>query len=852
MGKNKLKGKSTPGSKTVKPVVDNTRKEKEEVPDYIVDQEVSETIEADAVEAESGAEAVRAGEAEVSGEPEVSQNVDGHEADKRANAGEQPGEKEEKSEGKKDKKKNPKPKKDSVPFGVKLAGLFAPKSYTVISRSKIEKDLEEKDEIISGLEEEVRALHAKLTSEANKAKESQDKLMGELGTLSLKNEKQSERISGLEQSNKFLLDFKESIADIKASSSFPANPDKLEDWVLQLNEAYEALQDQVEKASGKPKEKSLQDILRNPSEDEKKQMEAYFRQKVEGALDDESKKSFGVGSLVEGIKGIISDLRKKWNDEKANNEALKQRNNAAYDKIKEANEEIVKRGSDEYFLAQLEDEARKPLINGWLMKAINHRLDRKEDKLTGERTLEENIDVIIAVANAPRSESEAVELARAQTVKAEEEGKKALEAAVVKSRSELLEAFGKAVSSSVESVEELPGKVEDYVGDQLQKRILSKIKLDLPLDELIPRLNSDIQLAGSVRKAFGKESDASDVKIENMEQYRKQVIAATILDLKKKLVDKINEKADDELKEKVLKEKLMEITSNLLALAVERGHKVEKLNDELQKIAEDNEKFAEANKIEFSGKSIAERLESVRKEEADRLAASNKQLELAEQTVARQKEEVATQSKLLSATFNEYLTTVRRALDDIGPLVREACDSPDRSGMIAEALDRRILKNPAGGYEDFREELNKKLADLAPGDTAGVRNAVRDLVLDFQQSNRATWIDVLVRLYLYSRVPFISAQFLDKQTDPTELARGVQALVELMGVGGLELFWPRLFHDKDTDGDFTFEAIRNIDSYVDDVSGHVSSSNLVVDLACVGIKDGGTVVKKPIVSLFNS
>lgn len=835
MGKsNKIKGKSTLGNKPGKILADNTRKE--EVPDYIIDQEVSEPMETVAVAADSDAETARPGETEVSSNPGISQNVDRKKTEKQ--------DKEEDKAG-----------KVSVPFGVKLAGIFAPKQYTVIARSKIERDqrdLEEKDKIISGLEEEVQALHEKLTSEVDKARESEDTLMGKIGALGKKNEELEERISGLEQSNKFLLEFKEYIDGIKARSSFHGRPEKLEEWVDQLNESYEALQDQVKEASRKPKERTLQDVLQNPSENEKKQMEAFFRQKVEDALDNEFKKSFCAGSLVDGIKGIISELRKKWNDEKDNNKALQQRNNDAYAKINEANKEIEKKESNEYFIAQFEIEGRKPLINDWLMNVVNPRLEREGDKLTAGRSLEENIDALIAFVNAPRSESEAVDKAREQTRKAEEEGKKALEAAVKKSRADLLEEFGKVLSSSVESVEQLPGKLEEFVGDQLQKRILSKIKLDLPLDEIIPRLNSDVQLAGQVRKAFGKESDASDVKIENMEQYRKQVIAATILDLKKKLVDKINEKGDDELKEKVLKEKLMEITSNLLALAVERGHKVGKLNDELQKIAEDNEKFAEANSIEFSGKSIAERLEAVRKKEADRLATSNEKLQLAEKTVARQKVEVDTQSKLLSTTFNEYLATVRRALDHIGSLVMEACDATDRSGMIPEALDRRILKNSAGGYEDFRDELNKKLSDLAPGDTAGVRNAVHDLVLDFQRSNRATWIDVLVRLYLYSRVPFISAQFLEKQTGPTELARGVQSLVELMGVGGLELFWPRLFHDKDTDGDFTFEAIRNIDSYVDDVSGHVSSSNLVVDLACVGIKEGETVVKKPIVSLFNS
>lgn len=205
----------------------------------------------------------------------------------------------------------------------------------------------------------------------------------------------------------------------------------------------------------------------------------------------------------------------------------------------------------------------------------------------------------------------------------------------------------------------------------------------------------------------------------------------------------------------------------------------------------------------------------------------------------------------LETTFKAYLDSIKRGLDSIEHCAEKICASADRSGFLAKAVDEKVLTNPAGGFDDFSRDLMKIIDNAEPGDTDGISGKIRATVLEYQQSTSATWMDVLMRMYAYAKVPFIAAQFFSKQIVPSEIAKAVEALSEILDVAGLKLIVPDLFVAYSNDGDFEFESIRNIESYVDDVAAHVDNPDRIVDMMCVGISHDGQIVKKPVVSVFN-
>ena len=113
-----------------------------------------------------------------------------------------------------------------------------------------------------------------------------------------------------------------------------------------------------------------------------------------------------------------------------------------------------------------------------------------------------------------------------------------------------------------------------------------------------------------------------------------------------------------------------------------------------------------------------------------------------------------------------------------------------------------------------------------------------------------TWLDVLARLYLYSNVDFISAQFASKGINMTRVGEAFMATNTILSQIGVELIMPTLFADHYNEDKYDLKDIRNIDSYVDDIANHVKSPNEIIDLYTLGYKVEGVLKEKPIVSKF--
>ncbi len=751
------------------------------------------------------------------------------------------------------------------PFMVKVAGWLTPSDYEIVRLQEIQdlrlrnSDLESQ---IEGLEGQVEALNGTLESAKSSAKENEE------GLDSIKKVLDSCLQEKNELNNK-LTKLKE--AQQSCDAEVMAMPDldipSGKSPYLALIEAYKTLSDNLKTIRDtKPQtsSRSLAEILSSPSSEEKRALDDYLKQALEPAYYIPNGKD---------IKAFITEEIR--------------RNKQAYTELeKEKNRiegESVLKDTPEYFKQQLTvgNPEREAIVNDWITAKINELVANEDRKLAGD-TLDLTLKSISDAINAPRTGEEAGEEAR----------------------KECLKAIGVILGGPIESTDGLGEAARRFADNEVKTRVLDKIKISSPDEsELIERVNADIDFAEDIRKTLEK------AECETIEDFRDKAVQKSKDDLLAQVERRIKETGDQELVEVASQNKGIEsMTVKLAGIAKKRNETLNKYVSEAEAMDATNNTFATEANIQVKGDKLSDRIAFVRSEldarrkfAESRLIEKEQELELkanaltdleetvgtavdiAAETLATRLDgktldqrldrlnssltekingdaeristltgNLATETERHNATFEAYLATIRRALESIGDNTKAACESAADSELIRKAIETNILtENPAGDYEYFCKDLSKAIDEAPRGDADGIRKAIHATVREYQQSSRATWMDVLVRLYLYSRVPFISEQFLAKNINTADLARGVEALSELLAMGGLSLTWPELFRTRSDEGDFEFETIRNIDSYVDDVAGHVGSDNVVIDLYCAGMLDGGEVIKKPIVSLFN-
>lgn len=735
-----------------------------------------------------------------------------------------------------------------TPFRLKVAGWFMPSDFVFVRQDELE-GLKQQN---AGLKGEVETLTLQLEGQKSATaavEETCRSVRDELAECHNTKEKLSDILTDTEDWLKKLDNKILALPDLKVL------PEQTP--CLALIESYKTLFDNL-KSIPEPVDpepaRTIDQILAHPTIEEKCQLDKYVRHALEPAF------------IIPGNKDIKTFLREEINSKL----------NAQRTELEAASR---LKDTPVYFVKQLERADNESIINGWIMAKVNEMIASDERKLAGD-ALASTIETIAAAINAPRTGDEAADLAR----------------------KECLKSIRHILGAEIESVDDLETAANSFADHTVKIRILDRINSDLPEADLIEQVNADIAFAKDIRDTLEK------AKAETIEDFRDKAVQKKQADLLTQMVKRIKETGDKEIAEIADQNNGIEAKAAKLAgIAKKRLETLNKCVNEAEAIDSDNNAFAAGAALEVKGDRLAERIASVRttldakrknaesaRDEAleslkaqtdfvnsltetvtaavdmaaetldtsikgdtvgDRLEQLNSRLDA---KISDNAEKISTLTDQLGAetarhkaTFDAYLATIRKVLERIGSNTRAACEDTPNGEMLRKAIDTKILAdNPAGDYEYFCKDLLRAIGEVQQGDAAAVAAAIKATVREYQHSSRATWMDVLVRLYLYSRVPFISAQFLNKNVSPADLARGVEALTELLAMGGLTLTWPELFRTRSDEGDFEFESIRNIDSYVDDVAGHVSSDNVVIDLYCVGILDGNVVFKKPIVSLF--
>ncbi len=740
-------------------------------------------------------------------------------------------------------------KKQSIPFRLKVAGWIMPSDFVFVRQDRLDSLKQQK----ADLKDEVEALTSQLAEQKSAtaaAEDARKKVRDELTDCLKVNDELTRNLNNIKNC------LKKNNDAARALPVFSVQPGQSP--FEALIEGYKRLYNDLISIP-KPVEpepaRTIYQILAAPTPEEKRQLDKYVRLALEPSF------------IIPGDKDIKDFLREEI-DNKLNTQK------------KELEAASALKDTPEYFTKQLERADRESIVNGWIMAKINDLIADNERKLASD-SLASMVEVVATALNAPRTGEEAADMAR----------------------KECLMAISRIIGTEVASADGLEAAVDSFADHTVKTRILDKIKLDLPEADLIEQVNADIDFAKDIRDTLKK------AEAETIEDFRDMAVKKKQSDLLTQMVKRIKETGDQELAEIADQNNGVEAkTAKLAGIAKKRLEDLNKRVKEAEAIESDNNAFAADAALEVKGDKLAERIAFVRaaidakrkKAESARdealqsleaqtnavnsltetvaaavdLAAETLATPIKGDTVGEQLEQLNsrlnakisddagkisdltgrldTETAGHKATFEAYLATIRNSLERIGSNARAAYEYTADGEMLRKAIETKILtENPAGDYEYFCKDLLRAIGEAPQGDAAAVAAAIKATVREYQRSSRATWMDVLVRLYLYSRVPFISAQFLDKNVTPSDLARGVEALTELLAMGGLSLTWPELFRTRSDEGDFEYESIRNIDSYVDDVSGHVSNDNVIIDLYCVGILDGDEVFKKPIVSLFN-
>lgn len=204
------------------------------------------------------------------------------------------------------------------------------------------------------------------------------------------------------------------------------------------------------------------------------------------------------------------------------------------------------------------------------------------------------------------------------------------------------------------------------------------------------------------------------------------------------------------------------------------------------------------------------------------------------------------------STIKEYhlteLTRIKDAMAVIDGQLRSAYTNFDRNTPLGKLIDSFIRKNTFYSLDKFLDKIENIETD--PMESAPkLAECMRTLYKECLNLTPPTWIDVLTRLYCYTDVPFIAAEFEEANLDCQAIRHAFFQMENLLRDTGITISYPRLFKDKVSSG-YDIKPERNIDNYVSGLSEHVNDRQTIIDLYTVGHQIADEEPKKPVVSTF--
>ena len=273
-----------------------------------------------------------------------------------------------------------------------------------------------------------------------------------------------------------------------------------------------------------------------------------------------------------------------------------------------------------------------------------------------------------------------------------------------------------------------------------------------------------------------------------------------------------------------------------------QGHKEEIERNEndhreaLNKAAEDAAELLKATKNEMQQK--------INEKESERLAAEQASKELD-----------ARNRSIIDFDIANFKENHIRLLHSIQSLLSDAYSEYHGDSKLTSLFEEQIKNNFYYPMDEFIEKFSKTMDNYNGGEKNG---NVKDLLLELQSLYESclsnippVWIDILGRLYTYSQVPFIMAQFDESGLNCQAIQRAFTSLEVMLNGLGITLNYPRLFVDTYDSSTYTKFDQKSIVDYVEGIEDHVvAGSSTIIDLYTLGFSVNGMQKEKPQVSTY--
>lgn len=237
-------------------------------------------------------------------------------------------------------------------------------------------------------------------------------------------------------------------------------------------------------------------------------------------------------------------------------------------------------------------------------------------------------------------------------------------------------------------------------------------------------------------------------------------------------------------------------------------------------------------------------------QKAESEARLNNTIDEISNTLSVEKDAHAADVVKLQDFLAAYIDMIKQTFEVVNSSIKVAYNGPDKTIPLAQMVTKKIVKNNVFSFEDFEDSLNGVLQSSTGKSVAEVKDSLRTVFVNCLSEEMPTWIDVLARLHSYTKVPFIAEQFIKQGLDLSCVATAFQFTKSLLGILDIEITYPELFIDKFNRDDYEAKALRNIESYVEDINSHVTEENVIIDLHTVGFKVNGEIKELPVVSKF--
>lgn len=693
-------------------------------------------------------------------------------------------------------------------------------------------EIELKQKNISDLQATEQELLSKLSIVQNTVEQKENQLAALYKSLSVNT--LDEAVNALNRLTGIISEFnhlKNTSYDTLVKNDFPS----LKTKYPTISEALNALAAFVEEASKpKPKQRTLNDIIINPTPEEASMIWEYVNKTISSGKPVPStrlRESIDNAAKVPALEKEINDLKKRLADTDAIAEEV---------------------------LAGKWSQPVSRIIVAKLVNDINKSIEDDTKLLAADTDLESLTESIAQSLSRPTDNDDAIAAGQRKVLKA----------------------VSDVIGNSIEAPENVAESIETWYSTRVANEILTLFSAVPESERTSPQT-----IAAVTNDAMNLKTEVSELlkkyDADTIGALPSAVIKAKYADLKEKY---ITDSKDNDIAELVKVGSLESALKRLIELIATGKKQIE----QEQKLTADAQKATETARAEVENavnslnslkddilktaadalsarnlpidatepvsavKNLAKTLENIIAETDNKVNSLNNTVDDLNTSISTLNSEIDDKKADIEKFFTSYTDFIKGIFAEMNNAVRNSFTGSNRETPLPRAIDEKIINNDYMGLDEFLENLDENLAKINHDDPAALTEAIRATFIECLDISSATWIDNLARLFCYSQVPFIAEQFATKKLNITRINTAFALLQALLSNLGITLLYPELFKDTFDADKFDAEAIRNIDAYVSDIPAHVNDEDTVIDLYSLGYTLNEKLKAKPTVSRINN